>query len=89
MVERVERFRTKLDRFSLCDAQALLQGQVKVLDSGAVEVSALCVAELTENLLGEERRVERRTTIATIPIDLEWSGNIAGRIQQVVICAIA
>src|SRR5207253_5094587 len=58
VVEHIEEFQTKLESAGFADTSVLVQREVPIIDSGAVEEAALCITHHTERLGSKWGRIE-------------------------------
>jgi hypothetical protein len=89
VIEDVEPFKPKVNRFRVANTNALLQTGVVVIDSRTIKDATLCVSLYTEDLFRKTGRVECSPAIATILVDLKIARDVLRRVDQEVVRSVA
>lgn len=89
MVENIEGLHPNIQghRFSKADGFAKLH--VKVLDAGPLETSPAGATQNSQRLYREIARIEHRFPVARVLIQVQRTAQILGRVQQVIVHAVA
>ena len=74
MIECIEGFETKFERFAFGDFRRLTESDVKIIDARSVEEPPGRCSGRAQSIRGEERRVEKWKAVSRVAVDLQGSG---------------
>ena len=88
VVENVETFQPKLERFRFGQAHILEKSHIVVLQPRSVEKAPLGVARRTQSIFAELRGIEIRPSVARIVIQIESASQVVRLINAIIVDAV-